>query len=213
MIGRVCPSPGQVALVAGNQSKERWRSWCRLMRSVAWAALTVSMVAEMGKPRSDLPRARNMKSVLCFGQRFACCQERRGRTNTERDMAKYDYDLGVIGGGAAGLTIVAGAARLGAKVLLVEKEPRLGGTACIMVACQANSHPHGQFTIRPETWSASGSRRQTSGRSIFPGSRIAYARSSPPSSPTIPRPGSVPWAPWSGRDSPLRGPAHHPPRV
>lgn len=49
-------------------------------------------------------------------------------------MAKYDYDLGVIGGGAAGLTIVAGAARLGAKVLLIDKEPRLGGD-CLYYGC------------------------------------------------------------------------------
>ena len=36
-------------------------------------------------------------------------------------MAKYDFDLGVLGGGAAGLTIAAGAAQLGAKTRLVEK--------------------------------------------------------------------------------------------
>jgi pyruvate/2-oxoglutarate dehydrogenase complex dihydrolipoamide dehydrogenase (E3) component len=49
-------------------------------------------------------------------------------------MAWYDYDLGVIGGGAAGLTVTAGAARLGAKVLLVEREPRLGGD-CLYYGC------------------------------------------------------------------------------
>lgn len=49
-------------------------------------------------------------------------------------MAKFDYDLGVIGGGAAGLTVTAGAARLGAKVLLVEKEARLGGD-CLHYGC------------------------------------------------------------------------------
>ena len=49
-------------------------------------------------------------------------------------MARYDYDLGVIGGGAAGLTVTAGAARLGAKVLLVEREPRLGGD-CLYYGC------------------------------------------------------------------------------
>jgi pyruvate/2-oxoglutarate dehydrogenase complex dihydrolipoamide dehydrogenase (E3) component len=49
-------------------------------------------------------------------------------------MATYDYDLGVIGGGAAGLTIVAGAAKLGARVLLVEKERRLGGD-CLYHGC------------------------------------------------------------------------------
>ncbi|NLW81514.1 MAG: FAD-dependent oxidoreductase [Desulfovibrionales bacterium] len=49
-------------------------------------------------------------------------------------MAGYDYDLGVIGGGAAGLTIAAGASRLGAKVLLIEKEARLGGD-CLHYGC------------------------------------------------------------------------------
>lgn len=49
-------------------------------------------------------------------------------------MPKYDYDIGVLGGGSAGLTIAAGAAQLGAKVLLVEKEPRLGGD-CLHYGC------------------------------------------------------------------------------
>ncbi|HIJ79142.1 MAG TPA: FAD-dependent oxidoreductase [Deltaproteobacteria bacterium] len=49
-------------------------------------------------------------------------------------MTTYDFDLGVIGGGAAGLTITAGAARLGAKTLLVEKEPLLGGD-CLHYGC------------------------------------------------------------------------------
>ncbi len=49
-------------------------------------------------------------------------------------MARYDYDIGVIGGGAAGLTVAAGAARLGVKVLLVDKEDRLGGD-CLHYGC------------------------------------------------------------------------------
>ncbi len=49
-------------------------------------------------------------------------------------MARYDYDLGIIGGGAAGLTVGAGAARLGARTLLVEKEPQLGGD-CLHYGC------------------------------------------------------------------------------
>jgi len=49
-------------------------------------------------------------------------------------MAVYDYDMGVIGGGAAGLTVAAGAARLGVKTLLVEKEGRLGGD-CLHYGC------------------------------------------------------------------------------
>ena len=49
-------------------------------------------------------------------------------------MAKYDFDLGVLGGGSAGLTITAGAAQLGAKTLLVEKAPALGGD-CLHYGC------------------------------------------------------------------------------
>jgi len=49
-------------------------------------------------------------------------------------MATYDFDLGVLGGGAAGLTITAGAAQLGAKTLLIEKEPALGGD-CLHYGC------------------------------------------------------------------------------
>jgi len=41
-------------------------------------------------------------------------------------MAKYDYDIGILGGGAGGLTVASGAAQLGARTLLVEKEPELG---------------------------------------------------------------------------------------
>lgn len=46
----------------------------------------------------------------------------------------YDYDIGVIGGGAAGLTVASGSAQLGAKTLLVEKEPKLGGD-CLHYGC------------------------------------------------------------------------------
>lgn len=49
-------------------------------------------------------------------------------------MADYDFDIGVIGGGAAGLTITAGATQLGAKTLLVEKEAKLGGD-CLHFGC------------------------------------------------------------------------------
>lgn len=50
-------------------------------------------------------------------------------------MAKtYDYDMGVIGGGAAGLTVASGAAQLGVKTLLVEKSGRLGGD-CLHYGC------------------------------------------------------------------------------
>jgi pyruvate/2-oxoglutarate dehydrogenase complex dihydrolipoamide dehydrogenase (E3) component len=49
-------------------------------------------------------------------------------------MAKYDYDIIVIGGGAAGLTVTAGAAQLGVKVLLVESGHALGGD-CLHYGC------------------------------------------------------------------------------
>ena len=41
-------------------------------------------------------------------------------------MPDYDFDIGILGGGAAGLTVASGAAQLGAKTLLVEKEKELG---------------------------------------------------------------------------------------
>ncbi|MDH4317615.1 MAG: FAD-dependent oxidoreductase [Desulfobulbaceae bacterium] len=49
-------------------------------------------------------------------------------------MADYDYDVGIIGGGAAGLTVASGAAQLGAKTLLIEKEEMLGGD-CLHYGC------------------------------------------------------------------------------
>lgn len=49
-------------------------------------------------------------------------------------MLKFDFDIGILGGGAAGLTVAAGASQLGAKTLLVEKEPRLGGD-CLHYGC------------------------------------------------------------------------------
>jgi pyruvate/2-oxoglutarate dehydrogenase complex dihydrolipoamide dehydrogenase (E3) component len=49
-------------------------------------------------------------------------------------MAKYEFDIGILGGGAAGLTVASGAARLGAKTILIEKEPHLGGD-CLHYGC------------------------------------------------------------------------------
>lgn len=49
-------------------------------------------------------------------------------------MANYEYDLGVLGGGSAGLTVTAGAAQLGAKTILIEKESELGGD-CLHYGC------------------------------------------------------------------------------
>jgi pyruvate/2-oxoglutarate dehydrogenase complex dihydrolipoamide dehydrogenase (E3) component len=49
-------------------------------------------------------------------------------------MARFDYDLGVLGGGAAGLTAAAGGAQFGAKTILIEKSAKLGGD-CLHVGC------------------------------------------------------------------------------
>ena len=49
-------------------------------------------------------------------------------------MSNYDFDIGVIGGGSAGLTVTSGAAQLGAKTLLIEKEKKLGGD-CLHFGC------------------------------------------------------------------------------
>jgi pyruvate/2-oxoglutarate dehydrogenase complex dihydrolipoamide dehydrogenase (E3) component len=49
-------------------------------------------------------------------------------------MASFDYDMGVLGGGSAGLTLTSGAAQLGAKTILIEKEPQLGGD-CLHYGC------------------------------------------------------------------------------
>jgi pyruvate/2-oxoglutarate dehydrogenase complex dihydrolipoamide dehydrogenase (E3) component len=49
-------------------------------------------------------------------------------------VAHYDFDIGILGGGAAGLTIASGAARFGAKTLLIEKENELGGD-CLHFGC------------------------------------------------------------------------------
>jgi len=49
-------------------------------------------------------------------------------------MTDFDYDIGIIGGGAAGLTVTSGASQLGAKTLLIEKEPALGGD-CLHFGC------------------------------------------------------------------------------
>ena len=49
-------------------------------------------------------------------------------------MPTYDFDIGIIGGGSAGLTIAAGASQLGAKTILLEKEKELGGD-CLHFGC------------------------------------------------------------------------------
>ena len=49
-------------------------------------------------------------------------------------MANYDFDIGILGGGAAGLTIASGASQFGAKTLVIEKEKELGGD-CLHFGC------------------------------------------------------------------------------
>ena len=49
-------------------------------------------------------------------------------------MSNFEYDLGIIGGGAAGLTAAAGAAQFGAKAILIEKTAKLGGD-CLHFGC------------------------------------------------------------------------------
>ena len=49
-------------------------------------------------------------------------------------MAKYDYDMIVIGGGAGGLTASTFAGQSSAKTLLIEKEEKLGGD-CLHYGC------------------------------------------------------------------------------
>ncbi|MFW5488839.1 MAG: dihydrolipoyl dehydrogenase family protein [Desulfovibrio sp.] len=46
----------------------------------------------------------------------------------------HDFDLGIIGGGAAGLTAASGAAQLGVKTLLLDAGPALGGD-CLHYGC------------------------------------------------------------------------------
>lgn len=49
-------------------------------------------------------------------------------------MPAHEYDLGILGGGAAGLTAAAGAAQFGAKTILIEKAKTLGGD-CLHFGC------------------------------------------------------------------------------
>lgn len=49
-------------------------------------------------------------------------------------MTVFDYDMGVLGGGAAGLTLTAGGSQLGAGIILIEKEEKLGGD-CLHYGC------------------------------------------------------------------------------
>ncbi len=49
-------------------------------------------------------------------------------------MPKYDFDIGILGGGAAGLSAAAGSAQFGAKTILIEKTDKLGGD-CLHYGC------------------------------------------------------------------------------
>jgi pyruvate/2-oxoglutarate dehydrogenase complex dihydrolipoamide dehydrogenase (E3) component len=48
--------------------------------------------------------------------------------------AQFDFDIGILGGGSGGLTVASGAAQLGAKTLLIDKEGKLGGD-CLHFGC------------------------------------------------------------------------------
>ena len=56
------------------------------------------------------------------------------RESKEAKWHSYDFDIGVLGGGSAGLTVAAGSAQLGAKTLLIDKEGKLGGD-CLHYGC------------------------------------------------------------------------------
>ena len=49
-------------------------------------------------------------------------------------MAKYDFDIGILGGGSARADRCAGAAQFGAKTLLIDRKSKLGGD-CLHYGC------------------------------------------------------------------------------
>ena len=70
-------------------------------------------------------------------------------------MAAYEYDLGILGGGAAGLTAAAGSAQFGAKTILVEKAKKLGGD-CLHFGCVPSKTFIASTGVRTELRRASG---------------------------------------------------------
>ncbi|MBN1635202.1 MAG: FAD-dependent oxidoreductase [Deltaproteobacteria bacterium] len=70
-------------------------------------------------------------------------------------MASYEYDLGIIGGGAAGLTAAAGGAQFGAKTILIEKSEKLGGD-CLHYGCV----PSKTLIRSAKVWSLAGRSRE-----------------------------------------------------
>ncbi len=64
-------------------------------------------------------------------------------------MANFEHDLGVIGGGAAGLKVTAGESQLGVKTLLLEEESKLGGDCfrydCVLMERKVVKHLSAQL--------------------------------------------------------------------
>jgi len=60
-------------------------------------------------------------------------------------MTGSDFDIAIVGGGGAGLMAAYSAARLGRSVVLLEKQPDLGGTTAMSVGTICTSStPHQQ---------------------------------------------------------------------
>jgi pyruvate/2-oxoglutarate dehydrogenase complex dihydrolipoamide dehydrogenase (E3) component len=75
-----------------------------------------------------------MRKGSSYGPTGSNARPLKHEVGKEKPVAIYDYDIGIIGGGAGGLTVASGAAQLGAKTLLVEKDPHLGGD-CLHYGC------------------------------------------------------------------------------
>src|ERR1700683_3701981 len=98
--------------------------------------LPAAALAHPGPPRSLAGRqdvaARSLEGRGCGRQRAAAAQGARtpsGRKGALRIVRGQGASVVVIGGGLAGITAALDCADAGAKVVLVEVRPRLGGAA------------------------------------------------------------------------------------